>query len=143
MRRTLIAALFVVAAACDSSRNPVAPLAGSPLSDVSGTWTGSIRYDYPDDWCTCCIPGYQASATFTQDGSQVKGQIHSACFDEDFAGTLQNGQLSGTAKVSDSVAVYNGRATGSATTGLFLLSATNLGKDNGGEISGYTITFTR
>jgi len=155
MRRTLTVAFIVVAAACgtDHTSNPVGdsgdtrtvtdPPAGSALSDVSGTWTARISYVYPDDWCACCRPASQASATFTQDGSQVRGVIHGVCFDEELTGTLQAGQLSGAVKVSDSTVVYNGQATGQATRDRFYLTTSHLERDGGHAVSGFTVTFSR
>jgi hypothetical protein len=158
MKPMLIVAFVTVAAACGPSRGPTAvvtrvvstvaptppPPTSPPSFSVTGTWRGRIGYDYPDDWCACCnLAAYDASATFTQDGSQVSGQIHSVCFDEQFAGTLQDGQLSGAAKVDAYSVTYAGQASGPATQDRFYLGTGQLKGADGQAVSGYRITFTR
>lgn len=155
MRRRLIFAVVVVlAAACNSDNrnsipgNAVAPSAtgsppGSPLSNVSGSWSGTVAYEYPDDWCACCNRNaYQASATIIQNGTEVSASIHTVCFDEQFTGALQDGRLAGTAKVSSGDVVWDGQAAGQAMTTGFYLATNDLRRD-GHPVSGYRIAFSK
>lgn len=149
----LAVAFVLFAGGCDTPTKPnpvpvnrtTTPMPGaSPLSDVSGSWKGTISYSYPDDWCACCLPNSsQATATFTQNGATVSGTIHSLCFDEQFSGTLQAGKLAGAATVSSGDIVYSGLAAGPATTNGLYLTTDHLQRNANESVSGYKISLSR
>jgi len=116
------------------------------IPDLSGTWTGSVRYS-DQSWDLCASNG--GGAILQQRGHGVTGTISGSCFNGQFDGGItDDGQVTGRVGVTTrSGSSLSGTARISTIGSGLTLSVPRLGEvDSGGnelEVGGFSMTLSR